>query len=290
MKDYKNMTQEELEKELAEIVKKNYEKGVVILNRNYDICTLRLKKLSDLKDVEDIDSITAIIRSMKYKPDLKQYCKGMNDKTPLIHPIVDENAWKEQNYDDFVSREEFINRTGIFVSSSHFAYIHDVEWKEAKESGITVDDFVDDFEENNCEEVMEVPLHGTFKYLVMDDYLNCFADYNFDEGCAYSGYEPNLWEIINNLAREIAQEEKERDNLVKLIKLSLKSPIKNLVVTHSPSIETDYLLSGDMDRYYFDDAAKVELSDNNKELILAEENTNESLKFDVSKINSNSRV
>ena len=48
MKDYKNMTQEELEKELTEIVKKNYEKGVVLLDRDYDICTLRLKKLSDI--------------------------------------------------------------------------------------------------------------------------------------------------------------------------------------------------------------------------------------------------
>lgn len=152
---------------------------------------------------------------------------GTDDEL-LIHPIIEENAWKEKVYDVFVSREEFINRTGIFVSSSHFAYIHDVEWKEAKESGITVDKFIDDFEDNNCGEIMEVPLHGSFKYLVMDDYLNCFADYNFDNGCTYSGYEPNLWEIINNLAREIAQEHESKYKTIQEYKEILKEAMNLL--------------------------------------------------------------
>ena len=193
MKDYKNMTQEELEKELAEIVKKNYEKGVILLDRDYDICTLRLKKLSDIENIEDIDAIIAIIHNMKYKPDLKSYCKGMNDKSPLIHPITSEYAWKEQTYDDFVSREEFINRTGIFVTPSHFSYIHDIDWKDAKESGVSMDDFINDYEDN-CGEVMEVPLHGTFKYVISDDNLSCLGDYE-------DVYEPNIWEVINCLAR-----------------------------------------------------------------------------------------
>ena len=209
MKDYSKMTQEELEKELAEIVKKNYEKGVVLLDRNYDMCGLR--KLTCIENVEDIDAIICIIRAMKYKPDLKQYCKGMNDKTPFIHPITGEFAWKEQSYDDFVSREEFINRTGIFVTPQYFSYIYDMEWKEAKESGTSLDDFINDYEDNSGE-VMEVPLHGTFKYIISDDYLSCIGEYNiYDEnGCdacyLSSVYEPNIWDIINCLARSHAQE------------------------------------------------------------------------------------
>lgn len=231
MKDYRNMTQEELEKELAEIVKKNYEKGVVLLDRNYDICTLRLKKLSDMENIEDIDAIISILRVIKYKPDLKRFCKGMTDKKPLIHPITGKYAWKEKDYDDFVSREEFINRTGIFVTPSQFSYIHDVDWKEAKESGISIDDFINDYEDN-CGEVMEVPLHGTFKYIVIDDYLSCIGEYNDGDGCdaCYlpSFDEPNIWEIINCLARSHAQEYESKWELIEDYKSALNNAMQTL--------------------------------------------------------------
>lgn len=231
MKDYSKMTQEELEKELAEIVKKNYEKGVVLLDRDYDICTLRLKKLSDIENIEDIDAIIAIIHNMKYKPDLKSYCKGMNDKSPLIHPITGEYAWKEQTYDDFVSREEFINRTGIFVTPSQFSYIHDVDWKEAKESETSLDDFINDYEDN-CGEVMEVPLHGTFKYIVSDDYLSCIGEYNDGDGCdacyLSAFYDPNIWEIINCLARSHAQEYESKWEMIEKYKSMLTEAMNNL--------------------------------------------------------------
>lgn len=204
MKDYKSMSQEELEKELAEIIRKNYEKGVVLLDRNYDI--YRLQKT---EKVENIDEIIVILRAMKYEPDLKKYCKGMTDKEPLIHPIVGQYAWKECAYDDFVTREEFINRTGIFVTPSYFSYIYDEEWKEAKKLGVSVDDFLCDYEDNSGE-VMEVPLHGTFKYLISDDYLSCIGDYNYDDGCdacyLSSIDDPNIWEVINCLARSLENE------------------------------------------------------------------------------------
>lgn len=230
-KDYKNMTQEELEKELAEIVKKNYEKGVILLDRDYDICTLRLKKMSDMENIEDIDAIIAIIRTMKYKPDLKAYCKGMNDKTLLIRPITSEYAWKEQPYDDFVSREEFINRTGIFVTPSQFSYIHDVDWEDAKESGTSVDDFID-YYEKNCGEVMEVPLHGSFKYIISDDYLSCIGEYNEDDGCGAcylsSVDGPNIWEIINCLVRSHEQEHESKCNTIEEYKAVLNDAMQTL--------------------------------------------------------------
>lgn len=46
-------------------------------------------------------------------------------KEMLIHPITD-GAYKEEVYKDFVSREEFINRTGIFVTPEYFGYIYDM--------------------------------------------------------------------------------------------------------------------------------------------------------------------
>lgn len=145
-KDYNNMTQVELDLELSEIVRKNYEKGVVLLDRDYNF--ISFQKLSRIEYIEDIDNIIAILRSMKHSPNLKLYCKGMTDKEPLIHPVA-KDAWKEPVYEDFVSREEFINRTGIFVTSGHFSYIYNMEWKKAEEVGFSIDDFINNYEDNS---------------------------------------------------------------------------------------------------------------------------------------------
>lgn len=214
------MTQEELEKELAEIVKKNYEKGVILLDRNYDI--YRLRRLTCMENIEDIDDIIAILRAMKYKPDLKPYCKGMTDNEPLIHPITEEHAWKEKVYDDFVSREEFINRTGIFVTPQYFSYIHDIEWEEAKEAGKSLDDFVDNYEDNEFNGgIVEVPLHGTFKYIVSDDNVSCIGDYK-------DIYDPNIWELINSLARCHEYEYESKWEIIKEYKTVLTDAMNNL--------------------------------------------------------------
>lgn len=108
----------------------------------------------------------------------------------LIHPIMD-GTYKESTYKDFVPREEFINRTGIFVSPDYFDYIYDMEYKE---SGVSADEFIRDYEEKYSTCILEIPLQGTFKYEVMDDEVNCAGEY---DDC----YDPNIWEIINSLAR-----------------------------------------------------------------------------------------
>lgn len=222
MKDYSKMTQEELEKELAEFVKKNYEKGVVLLNRNYEMCSL--KNFTCVENVEDIDTIICIIRAMRNKPNLKSYCKGMNDKTPLIHPITGEFAWKEQAYDDFVSREEFINRTGIFVTPHYFScIIYGLEWEEAKKAGKSLDEFIDDYEDGEFNGgVAEIPLHGTFKYIVSDDYLSCTGEFK-DET-----YEPNVWEVINCLARSHEQESESKWKAIEEYKAVLNDAMQAL--------------------------------------------------------------
>ena len=82
-----------------------------------------------------------------------------NNNNTLIHPVENEKSWKEPVYDGFVSREEFINRTGIFVTPEYFRYIYDSEWTDkAKKSGTTVDEFIDNYEDEHMGEVVETPV------------------------------------------------------------------------------------------------------------------------------------
>lgn len=124
-------------------------------------------------------------------------------KEVLIHP-VGERAHTDKSYDDFVSREEFINRTGIFVSPDYFEYIHDIEFKD---SGVSAEEFVGDYEEKYATCVQEIPLKGTFKYEVMDEELNCAGEYG-------ECHEPNIWEILNTLARSSRSEFEKRYSLI----------------------------------------------------------------------------
>lgn len=126
-----------------------------------------------------------------------------NMEKVLIHP-VDKTVYKETVYEDFVSREEFINRTGIFVSPEYFEYIYDMEFKE---SGVSAEEFVQDYEDKYSTCVQEIPLQGTFKYEVMDEEVNCVGEY---DNC----YEPNIWEIVNTLARNSKAEFDKRYDVI----------------------------------------------------------------------------
>ena len=117
----------------------------------------------------------------------------------LIHPVT-RGTYKEPVYKDFVPREEFINRTGIFVSPDYFEYIYDMEFKK---SGVGADEFIRNYEAKYSTCIQEIPLQGIFKYEVMDDELNCASEY--DE-C----YEPNIWEIVNALSRNSKAEFEKR--------------------------------------------------------------------------------
>ena len=122
------------------------------------------------------------------------------EKVSLIHPIQKEYGWKEAVHNDFISREEFINRTGIFVTPEHFEYVYDMIFKEAS---VSVDEFVNNYEEKYATCIQEVPLNGTFKYEVMDEDLSCMVLYD-------DIYEPNIWEIVNSLALSYAMEYQSR--------------------------------------------------------------------------------
>ena len=146
-----------------------------------------------------------------------------NNNNTLIHPVENEKSWKEPVYDDFVSREEFINRTGIFVTPEHFRYIYDFEWTDkAKKAGTTVDEFIDNYENEHMGEVVETPLQGTFKYLVMDDCVSRGGDYEDPY------YEPNIWEIVNSLARESSYWKDSKRKAIETYQNALDDLNKNL--------------------------------------------------------------
>ena len=140
------------------------------------------------------------------------------EKSCLIHPIDKEFDCKEPVHEDFVSRVEFINRTGIFVTPEYFEYIYDMEFKKAN---VSVDEFVDDYENKyeNC--IQEVPLNGVFKYEIMDEDLSCMYLYEED-------YDPNLWEIINSLAVSYNLEYQSKWEFVEKYRAALEDNLKTL--------------------------------------------------------------
>ena len=137
----------------------------------------------------------------------------------LIHPI-DASAYKEKTYNNFVSREEFINRTGIFVSPDYFEYIYDIEFKE---SGVSADEFIQDYEEKYSTCIQEIPLQGTFKYEVMDEEISCAGEYD-------EFYEPNIWEILNSLARSSKAEFEKKYDLIEKFDNKYKDITKRMLL------------------------------------------------------------
>ena len=137
----------------------------------------------------------------------------MKQREQILTPPTGEFAWKENTPQDFVSREEFINRTGIFVTPSKFEYIYDVDFKE---SNMSVDEFVSNFEENFSGEVVEVEMKGTFKYMVTDEAVSCLGEFENEL------HDPNIWDIVNCLARMYKQEYESKWDIIEQYKKVLE--------------------------------------------------------------------
>lgn len=108
-KNYKEMTQEELEKELVGIVKRNYEKGILLLDHNFSI--KRLRTITEMQGIVDIDTLICIMRSMEHMPDMKKYFLKDTDKVDfrLIH-IMDGKAVELLSFPYFSNRNDKIMR------------------------------------------------------------------------------------------------------------------------------------------------------------------------------------
>lgn len=134
----------------------------------------------------------------------------MKDSTKIIHIkdntlIHSTETTREPVYKDFISRVDFINQTGIFVTPGYFECIYD----DFKESGVSVNEFVGNYEEKYSTCVQETELKGTFKYETTDDEVSCLCLYNSDPT-----YEPNIWEAVNNLAVEYDHQWRSKDEVV----------------------------------------------------------------------------
>lgn len=112
--------------------------------------------------------------------------------------------------ENFVSREEFIKRTGIFVTPEYFEYIYHKWVDETAKTGMSVDDFVDDYEKNHMGQVAETKLNGTFKYLIMDESISCmYEDWDICD--------PDIWDIVNSLACDLTYEREEKQKALKVM-------------------------------------------------------------------------
>lgn len=140
------------------------------------------------------------------------------EKPCLIHPIDKKFDCKEPVYKDFVSREDFINRTGIFVTPKYFEYLYNIAFKE---SNVSTDEFINNFEDKYADCIQEVPLNGVLKYEIMDEDLSCIGLYD-DE------HEPNIWEITNSLAISYNLECQSKWDFVDKYKSALKNNLQAL--------------------------------------------------------------
>lgn len=115
----------------------------------------------------------------------------------------------EKNYkiEDFITREEFIKRTGIFVTPEYFEYVYHKWVNESEKTGISVDDFVDNYEKNHIGQVAETEMNGTFKYLIMDESVSAICD----DG---EIFDPSIWDIVNSLACNLSNEREEKQKTI----------------------------------------------------------------------------
>ena len=106
-KDYKQMTQEELEYEMVEIVKKNYDKGILLLDHDFNI--KKMTELTEISDIVGIDKLICIMRSMKHVPDMRKYFLKDTDKVDLrLITITDGKAVELLSFPYFSNRYDKI--------------------------------------------------------------------------------------------------------------------------------------------------------------------------------------
>ena len=81
---------------------------------------------------------------------------------------------------------------------------------------------------------------------------------------------------------------KEKRPLNEDIKFLHVQEMNNLVITHSPSIETDNMLSGEMEKYYFEHSAKCQIGKD--KLVVTENEGEEKICLEISDINQVSPI
>lgn len=89
---------------------------------------------------------------------------------------------------DFLPRIDFINRTGIYISTSYYPAVYE----KFKESGKSVDEFIQNYERQYANCVETLPLEGVFKYEMTDTDISGVAQ---DE----TENQRTIWDILSSI-------------------------------------------------------------------------------------------
>ena len=135
----------------------------------------------------------------------------------LIGTYKMDATYMEPEFADFVTRREFINRTGVFVSPEYFPYIHE----DYKKAGVSLNEFLDHFEKYNFE-IVEVPMSGTFKYCVSDDNVSGCGIYKEEN------HEANVLEALNSAVLSNYHSRKYADNIVEKYKEHMDREVNHM--------------------------------------------------------------
>lgn len=147
---------------------------------------------------------------------MKNEMKKSNQE--IIGSYKMDETYREPEFADFVSRREFINRTGVFVSPEYFLCIYD-DFKSAK---VSVEEFLNHFEKYIFE-IVEVPMSGTFKYCVSDDNVSGCGIYKENQ-------EVNVVEALNSAALSNYHNRKYADFVVEKYKDHMDREEKNVLL------------------------------------------------------------
>lgn len=111
----------------------------------------------------------------------------------------------DPTYPDFVSLPDFINRTGVFVSPCHFSVIYE----RFKKSGVSAEEFIQDYAAKYAEQIVSIPMCGTFRYEFTDDQISCLGEFKDED------HNANVLEALYS-ALDLAEYRRQKyDNMLK---------------------------------------------------------------------------
>jgi len=140
--------------------------------------TLKIRKIK----IELEESIMNLYEAQQYtkKKDEEMYQKIANgniaeEQNESAMEITKKNSSisPEKEYSGFVTRREFINQTGVFVSASYFEIIYE----EFKEAGVPADEFVRDYVDKYATYI-ESDKNNLIRYEISDDEVNAVGCYD----------------------------------------------------------------------------------------------------------------
>lgn len=136
---------------VGKIEDKSFEEVISMIIEKYKDCSISERRLIVIYFITDTQHHYSYVEALFASGNTHSQNNKIKVEDELLHK-------------DFVSRQEFINRTGVYVTPLYFEVIY----KRFVDSGISADEFIDNYEEKYSSCIEEVPLSGMFKYEVED--------------------------------------------------------------------------------------------------------------------------